>query len=118
MEPGEIIMTTTTASRSVGVRAPDNQSTEQAPQQTVTRITELRTFLVEYGDERGIKHTTAVAFNGQDFFMPPNAEEWVRTSRSCAKWFDQGCKKLLEQIPPVDGQGGAAVPGRDEVDIG
>lgn len=65
-----------TYGRQVGVRVPENQSTEQAPEMTVTKLALFDVALAEWGDERGIKHTGVVFILGDMVYQPPQGEQW------------------------------------------
>jgi hypothetical protein len=67
--------------RQVGVRIPQNQSTEQVPAMTVTRVAVGVPLLVEYGDERGIKHTTLAWRFGNKVYIPPQGDGWTDAHR-------------------------------------
>lgn len=99
--------------RHVGVRVPTNQSTEQAPVMTVTQVAIGTPVLVEYGDERGIKHTVMGFRFGEKVFIPPNGESWTDGFRPFAGAINEQIIAKLQEVTPG---ASAAVPA-DAVDI-
>lgn len=105
------------ASRQVGVHLPSNTvSTEQAPVMTVTQITKLEAVLVEYGDERGNKHTTVAFVTGGKAYIPPQGEQWTNGFRSFTK---QISDQIVEKLEVMSAQKSSTpiVPTEDTVDI-
>lgn len=105
--------------RQVGVRIPENQSTEQAPVMTVTNFTPVQLGLVEYGDERGIKHTTLAFIVGQKAFLPPQGEQWTAGFKAFAQKISE---QIVDKNELARGQGSVSVskpvvPTADEVDV-
>lgn len=90
--------------RQVGVRIPQNQSTEQAPVMTVTQVAVGTPILVEYGDERGLKHTTIAWRFGDKIFIPPQGEGWTEGHRPFAKDINDQILAKLEAVTPSGGQ--------------
>lgn len=98
--------------RQVGVRIPQNQSSEQAPTMTVTNVMPAQFALVEYGDERGLKHTTLALIFGNRAYVPPNGDAWTEGFRPFATVInDQIMVKVNMQPARND------VPQQDFVDV-
>lgn len=103
--------------RQVGVRVPENQSTEQAPVMTVTNYTAAQFALVEYGDERGIKHTTLALIVGGKAFVPPQGEAWTAGFRPfSAAINDQIMDRHAAAATRAQSQA-PVVPASDAVDV-
>lgn len=106
--------------RPVGVRMPPTQSTEQAPQMTVTKVAPLQVALVEYGDERGMKHTTVAFIAGDKAFIPPNGESWTSGFKSFVSAINE---QIMAKLPANNGPSGTpmqqfgSVPTTDAVDV-
>ncbi len=100
--------------RQVGVRIPQNQSTEQAPAMTVTRVAVGTPLLVEYGDERGIKHTTIGMKFGDKVFIPPQGDAWTEAHKPFVKDLNDQILAKLEDAAPT--RGPVTVPS-DSVDV-
>lgn len=105
--------------RQVGVRIPENQSTEQAPVMTVTNFTPVQLGLVEYGDERGIKHTTVAFIVGDKAFLPPQGEAWTAGFKAFTQKISE---QIVERNELARGRAAvsplkAVVPTSDEVDV-
>lgn len=101
--------------RQVGVRIPQNQSTEQAPVMTVTQVSRVDLALVEYGDERGIKHTTLALISGDKAFVPPNADAWTAGFRPFAQAINEQVIEKFRALSPRERS--VAVPTHDAVDV-
>lgn len=99
--------------RQVGVRIPQNQSTEQAPVMTVTQVAVGTPLLVEYGDERGLKHTTIAFRFGDKVFIPPQGEAWTEGHKPFAKDIND---QILAKVESSKPSGTVSVP-TDAVDV-
>jgi len=102
--------------RHQGVRIPENQSTEQAPVNTITNITSVEHALVEWGDESGRKHTAVIVVCGGKAWLAPNAEQWT----SALKPFRQEMSdSIVNELKARKGAGaaGPAVPSKDDVEV-
>lgn len=100
--------------RQVGVRIPQNQSTEQAPVMTVTQVAVGTPVLVEYGDERGLKHTTIAFRFGDKVFIPPQGEAWTESHRPFAKDLND---QILARLATSSAPAGPVVIPTDAVDV-
>ncbi len=63
--------------RQVGVRIPENQSTEQAPVMTVVGVLPCQWVFVSYGDERGNKHDVLALVVDGKAYPAPNGDAWT-----------------------------------------
>ena len=99
--------------RQVGVRIPENQSTEQAPVLTVTQVSPVQMVLVEYGDERGNKHTTLAIIAGGKAYVPPNADAWTAGFRPFSEKIND---QVMDRVQTL-GASGAPAPAPDAVDV-
>lgn len=72
--------------RQVGVRTPENQSTEAAPAQTLVNFQEMKTYAISFGDARGRSQVAVVAKIGDIWYMPPNGESWAAELRPVSAW--------------------------------
>jgi hypothetical protein len=61
-----------------GARVPDPEDNINAPPRTVTNISRIQFFAIEFGDGEGRRHRTAIVKVGGQLFRDPNGEEWAR----------------------------------------
>jgi hypothetical protein len=106
--------------RNIGVRIPENQSTEQAPEMTIVGISDVEWKYMKWGDESGRMHEglvfSATDKNGDPIvFYPPNTEAWFKSCKPFSKIIqDQFKQRSLERR---SGGTSGAVPENDEVSI-
>jgi hypothetical protein len=67
--------------RSMGVRMPENQSTEAAPTMKVTNVAFMQPVLLEWGNERGLKETSVAFVCGGKVYVPPQYKMWTEGFR-------------------------------------
>jgi hypothetical protein len=97
--------------RQVGVLTTAGQPTENAPAKKMTHVSEAKMYAVRYGDEKGVAHTVMLVKAGNQWYMPPNAEQWSQQLRPVAKWLEE---QLTEA---VKAEAAAVVPKTDTVDV-
>lgn len=104
--------------RQQGVRIPENQSTEQAPVMTVTKISRMEMVLLEFGNERGIKETTVAYRLGDKVFVPPNYLDYTSKFKPLSS---ELTKQVIERLEVAASQDPKAppqtVPTSDAVDV-
>lgn len=103
--------------RQVGVRVPENQSTEQAPTMTVTRVAPMSLFLVEYGDERGVKHTVIAAVCGDTVYAPPQGELWTAGFKPFVKAIGDQILSMAQDQQADASATPARIDASDDVDV-
>lgn len=78
---------------------------DEAPAKKVTNISRAEMFAVRFGDEQGHAHTVVVMKAGNQWYMPPNAEEWSRALKPLAPWLAKDLEQQLahpDTTPPTD----------------
>lgn len=104
--------------RPVGVRVPENQSTEAAPTMTVVDIMRAEWVFLRYGDERGNAHDVLAVKIGDKIYLPPQPDQFTGGFRPLVKALsDQAIEKLAlkdERDPANDVK---PVPTSDNVDV-
>lgn len=97
--------------RQIGVRTPDNYSTEQLPTRTLVHCIPLQMYGIAYGDDSGKAHISIAMKMGDEWYMPPNAEEWAGKVKPLASWLGKQCE--AKSIATKD----VSVPKSDTVDV-
>lgn len=78
---------------------------------TLTHIAPAQMYGIEYGDTEGQAHTLVVVRIGNQWFMPPNAEQWASQLQPIAKWLSEQLESQLKAVTDT------SVPKADAVDI-
>ena len=101
-------------SRPNGVVLPQSQlSPGTGVPQTLTGFAEAKSYGVEYVDEAGNKHVTVLMRIGDQWYLPPNGENYASTLRQLNK--DTWLAKLLTDR--FNNSITASLPKEDAVDI-
>ena len=112
--------------RSMGVRMPENQSTEAAPTMKVTNVAEGRWVLAEWGNERGIKETSMVFICGGKAYVPPQFKIWTESFRPLVDEIGKQIISTLEgrdavaqgpMVPPSTVDVVSVVSGKQLIDV-
>ena len=104
--------------RPVGVKTATTQSTEQAPTMTVTAIAPLYPALMEWGDERGIKHTSIVFVEPKSrrAYLPKDGENWTAGFRPFTKDINEQALSKWDLVE-LERQPSTSVPKEDAVEV-
>jgi hypothetical protein len=104
--------------RIAGVRTPVNQSTEQAPANTVTKVAPAQWALIEYGDETGRAHTSLVLICGDKAWLAPNAEAWTSALKPFRADMSRDIvERLRDALPAAQGGSTEPLPSKDDVSV-
>jgi len=95
--------------KQVGVLTTAGQVAEKAPAKKMTHVAEAKMYAVRYGDEKGDAHTVMLVKAGNQWYMPPNAEQWSQQLRPVAKWLEE---QLADAVKAE-----TAAPKSDTVDV-
>ena len=83
--------------RAQGVTTPEGQGNPRnaGPENTVKNAMEVTFVAVEYWDEYGRQHQDVLLRMGNDYYKPPNSEDWARALRGTASWLSKGIAAKL-----------------------
>jgi hypothetical protein len=71
--------------RQVGVLKSGGEVDQAAPK-TMTHVAKAEMYAVRFGDEKGQAHTVMLVKAGDQWYMPPNAEQWSKDLKPIAPW--------------------------------
>ena len=81
-----------------------------APAKKVTGFAKCEMYAIQFGDENGQAHQVVVMRAGNEWYMPPNAEQWAQSLKPLAPWL---VKELAGQLEAA----AQAAPKEDTVDV-
>ena len=78
--------------RAMGVTTPEGQGNPRnaGPENTVQNAMEVTFVAVQYWDEYGRSHQDVLLRMGEDYYKPPNSEDWARALKGVASWLSKG----------------------------
>lgn len=97
-----------------GVSIPDGQLSPQErtePNKVLSVMEPAVMIPVRYSDEHGRVHHVVVFKAGNEYYMPPNAEQWAASLRPLRDWMKKGIEAQLPGDGPLD------APSQDTVDV-
>lgn len=105
-----------------GVRSPIVANEGAGEPKTLTNISRVQMFLIEFTDANGVVHNTVVSKIGSKIYFAPNAEEWTSRQSPAAPWlqekFDKRLAEELKRLEAKQTAGGTdPMPAKDDVDI-
>lgn len=102
-----------------GVLVPDPENNINAPPKTVTNIARIQFFAMEFGDDEGRKHTTAIVKVGDQYFRDPNGEDWAKRLIPIPKtsWMGVQVDKMIADRMAALANKDEPLPTKDDVDI-
>jgi len=74
--------------RQVGV-LPSGGAKDSGEPKSLTHVVKAEMFGIRYADEQGQAHTVTVIQIGDQWYMPPNAEQWSKALKPLAPWLGE-----------------------------
>jgi hypothetical protein len=98
---------------------PDPVDTVNAPPKTVVTVSRIQFFAVEFGDDEGRKHITAVVRIGGEYYRDSNGETWAKnlTRLPETSWFHKQLSKMIEDREAEVKMVEEPLPKEDAVDV-
>lgn len=108
-------MNTTKPVRHVGVRTASEVDNGNAPTQTLVGLQKAEFFAARFGDAYGRAHNVLVMRVGDEWYMPPNSEEYAASLKPVSEWLSKQMK-VRAGSPPAE-ESLKDLPKEDQVEV-